>query len=105
MVITIIYMCLLNVDIHNLQMLHGEGQIIFTVIIVLAMVSTSTSLPANYQPGYDGYQPAGYRGRIKKEPQNFTKYGLIRKGRDYNKPAYNYAADKGPRSYYEPISE
>lgn len=102
-------MSFLNVDIHNLQMLHGEGQIIFTVIIVLVMVSTSTSLPASYQPGYDGYQPAGYRGRIKKEPPFYypqLQYvPMIRKGRDYNKPAYNYAADKGPRSYYEPISE
>ena len=99
-------MCLLNVDIHNLQMLYGEGQIICTVIIVLVMVSTSTSLPASYQPGYDGYQPAGYRGRIKKGPPFFAKYaGLIRKGRDYNKPAYDYAADKGTRSYYEPISK
>ena len=98
-------MCLLNVEIHNLQMLHGEGQVIFTVIIVLVMVSTSTSLPASYQPGYDGYQPAGYRGRIKKEPQFDTKYLKIRKGRDYYKPAYNNAADKGPRSYYEPFSE
>ena len=99
-------MCLLNVDIHNLQMLHGEGQIIFTVIIVLVMVSTSTSLPASYQPGYDGYQPAGYHRRIKKEPQYFPQNVVpVRKGRDYNKPAYNYAADKGPRSYYEPISE
>lgn len=100
-------MCLLNVDIHNLQMLHGEGQIIFTVIIVLVMVSTSTSLPASYQPGYDGYQPAGYRGRIKKEPQYYIKYlpMMARKGRDYNKPSYYDAADKGPRSYYETISE
>lgn len=101
-------MCLLNVDIHNLQMLHGEGQIIFTVIIVLVMVSTSTSLPASYQPGYDGYQPAGYRARIKKEPQYYIKYLPLmpRKGRDYNhEPSYYDAADKGPRSYYEPISE
>ena len=61
----------------------------------------------NYQPGYDGYQPAGYRGRIKKEPQYYIKYlpMMPRKGRDYNKPSYYDAANKGPRSYYEPISE
>lgn len=93
-------------------MLHGEGQIIFTVIIVLVMVSTSTTLPASYQPGYDGrydgYQPAGYRGRIKKEPQLYSilsRYSPVRKGRDYNKPAYYNAADKEQKSYYEPISE
>ena len=91
-------------------MLHGEGQIIFTVIIVLVMVSTSTTRPASYQPGYDGrydgYQPAGYRGRIKKQPQFYSpRLSLIRKGRDYNKPAYYNAADKEQRSYDEPISE
>ena len=68
------------------------------------MVSTSMSVPADYQPGYVNYQPR-YDSNNKRETQ-YSKGA--RKGKRYINSVYSYDADKEQRSYvpsyYEPIS-
>lgn len=85
-------------------MSHRMLQAIFVALLLLVMFSASMSLPADYEPGYDSYQPRDY-SNDKREPPK------IRHGkRGYQADsAYVYGADreqrrKVPDSYYEPIS-
>lgn len=86
-------------------MSHRRLQAMFAVFILLVMVSTSMTAPANYQLGYNSYKPQ-YGSNYKREPQH-----PIRKGRRGDiDSAYNYGADReqrrnAPDTYYEPISQ
>jgi len=86
-------------------------QAMFIALFVLVMISASMSLPVDYQPYYDSYQPRDL-GKDKREPdppgpssQSRPRHGR----RGYSDSAYVYGADrqqrrKVPDSYYEPIS-
>lgn len=88
------------------QMSHRRLQAIFVAFLLLVMISASISLPADYEPGYDSYQPRDYSDD-KREPDPPRP----RKGkRGYKADSvYVYGADREqrrrvPDSYYEPIS-
>lgn len=86
-------------------MSHLRLQAMFVALLLLVMISASMSLPADYQPGYDSYQPRDY-SEDKREPDPpRSRHGR----RGYSDSAYVYGADrqqrrKVPDSYYEPIS-
>ena len=87
-------------------MCHRRLQALFVAHVLLVMISASMSLPVDYQPGYDSYQPR-VLSKDKREPgpQTMARHGR----RGYYDSAYVYGVDrqqrrKVPDTYYEPIS-
>lgn len=85
-------------------MSHRRFQTTFAVFILLVMISSSISFPADYQPRHGIYK-TDYGSKDKRRPPHGARKGR----RGYVNPVYSYGQDKEQRrdvsSYYEPNSE
>lgn len=87
-------------------MCHRRLEAMCFALLLLVMISASMSLPVDYQPGYDSYQPRDFsKDKRLPDPQGIVRHGR----RGYSDSAYLYGADrqqkrKVPDSYNGPIT-
>lgn len=91
-------------------MCHRRLQAMCFALLLLVMISASMSLPVDYQPGYDSYQPRDFnKDKRWPDPPGSSNSRPRHGRRGYSDSAYLYGADrqqkrKVPDSYNEPIT-